>query len=286
MGFLGWNKRNGQHIIFQKPAMDELKRDYAFVDMHVHTKYSHDSKTPIPLLLKKAELTGVGMAITDHQRVEGAIEASKQSRVLAIPGIEIASREGKEIILYFYSVKDLADYFERYIRHNKSPISKPKNIITKTIRYIKSDRTMVDLVEKAGRYSCLKSIPHPYTYLKKSSYMFFSTKKLHDTMRRIEAVEVLTATNRRFMNRRARNWAIRKGKAFTAGSDAHTINDFGSAFVACKASTTEGVLDAIRKKRSIIIGEEIKIRSGIKTTLEMNRSKRNKDWDEIVKDSE
>jgi len=285
MGFLGWNRRNNQHIIFQKPAMDELKKEYSFVDMHVHTRFSHDSKTPISMLMKKAEFTGIGMAITDHKRVEGAIEASKQNRVLVIPGIEIASREGKEVILYFYSVKDLIDYFEKYLKYSNNPVRKPNNIITKSIKYVKSDRTMADLVEKANSYACLKSIPHPYTYLNKSSYMFFSRKKLRDTLRRIEAVEVFTSTNRHFMNKRARNWAVRKGKAFTAGSDAHTLNEFGSAFVACKANTVEGVLDAIKKKKIIIIGEEIKISSGLKTAVEMNRSKRSKDWDDILAQS-
>jgi hypothetical protein len=76
-----------KRIAFNPPAMEEFKNDYTLVDMHVHTKYSHDSVTPIKYLLKRAAEIKIGFAVTDHLRAEGSMEACKQKKVMIIPGI-------------------------------------------------------------------------------------------------------------------------------------------------------------------------------------------------------
>jgi predicted metal-dependent phosphoesterase TrpH len=266
-----------QQVVFQRQALNELKKDYRFVDMHVHTKYSHDSKTPVDWLVQRASQLSIGMAITDHKRVEGAIEASKQNKVLIIPGIEIASRENKEIIFYFYSAKDLEEYYNKYLK-NKNYYKTPKNRITRTIVAVRSNLRMHQLIELADKYSCLKTIPHPYTYLNRSSYMFFARKKLRPSMRLIDAVEVVNSTNRAYMNKKARGWAIRHNKAFTAGSDAHNLSELGNSVVACKADSVGEFLDAIKKRKNIIIGEEMGAREAIKSMWSNQKTKRHKDW--------
>jgi predicted metal-dependent phosphoesterase TrpH len=267
-----------QWVLFHRQAMQELKKDYTFVDMHVHTKYSHDSKTPIDWLVKRAEQLGIGIAITDHKHAEGAIEASKQSKVLVIPGIEIASRENKEILLYFYSAKDLDEYYNKYLKNRSYSRIKPKHGITKSFVAVRSDLKMNQLIDLADRYSCLKSIPHPYTYLNRSSYMFFAKKKLRPSMRRIDAVEVVNSSNRSYMNKKAMGWAMRRDKALTAGSDAHNLSELGNSVVACKADSASEFLDAIKKKKNIIIGEEMGTREAIKSMWDSQRTKRHKDW--------
>lgn len=64
-------------------------------DLHVHTTYSKDSMiTPKELVFyaKKRGLNAV--AVTDHNRVEGALKIAKETDFLIIPGIEVTSADG------------------------------------------------------------------------------------------------------------------------------------------------------------------------------------------------
>lgn len=64
-------------------------------DLHVHTTYSKDSMiTPKELVFyaKKSGLNAV--AVTDHNRVEGALKIAKETDFLIIPGIEVTSADG------------------------------------------------------------------------------------------------------------------------------------------------------------------------------------------------
>jgi hypothetical protein len=65
------------------------------IDMHVHTCYSVDSSiTPEELVFyaKKRGLDGV--AITDHDRLDGALKIAAETNFLIVPGIEISSSDG------------------------------------------------------------------------------------------------------------------------------------------------------------------------------------------------
>ena len=62
-------------------------------DLHVHSTYSPDSLiTPKDLIFyaKKRGLNAV--AVTDHNRVEGAIKMAKETDFLIIPGTEVSSQ--------------------------------------------------------------------------------------------------------------------------------------------------------------------------------------------------
>jgi len=101
----------------------------AYVDLHTHTTYSDGILTPEELLQKA---TGVGLAaisITDHDSIDGCIEArefSKEYSVEIIDGIEFSCYEdGKEVheCEYNFDIYNpelqsyLADFREkRYIR--------------------------------------------------------------------------------------------------------------------------------------------------------------------------
>ena len=54
-----------------KDSMDQLK-----IDLHVHTRYSLDSKTDIKELIKTLKKKDIaGFAVTDHNEIKGALEA-------------------------------------------------------------------------------------------------------------------------------------------------------------------------------------------------------------------
>ena len=103
-----------------------------YVDLHTHTTYSDGVLTPEELL-KKAESKGLrAISITDHDSIDGCIEArelSKEYFVEIIDGIEFSCYEdGKEyhILGYNFDIynSDLQRYLEefreeRYIRAGK-----------------------------------------------------------------------------------------------------------------------------------------------------------------------
>ena len=69
-------------------------------DLHVHTTYSSDSLiTPKDLVYysKKQGLDAV--AVTDHDKLEGALKIAKETDFLVIPGLEVSSSEGHIVAL-------------------------------------------------------------------------------------------------------------------------------------------------------------------------------------------
>jgi len=270
-----------KRIAFNPPAMDEFKNDYTLVDMHVHTKYSHDSITNINFLLKRAAKLKIGFSVTDHLRAEGAVEASKQKKVMIIPGIEIAALEDKEILFYFYSVKDLEEFYEKNVKNNITITRTPRSAFGRTFTSVKSKLSIRELLDRAEDYNCLKSVPHPYYSGVRNSHSFFRKQKNLALLNKIDAIEVLNASSRRYMNKRALKWAVKVKKSFTAGSDAHVLTELGSAVVASRADNIEDFLKSIRKKKNFVIGREIRLPAVFKEGWKSMKSKREHGWQKL-----
>jgi predicted metal-dependent phosphoesterase TrpH len=273
-----------KRILYRTPALTELKKEYTFVDMHIHTKYSHDSLTNIHNLLKKAHELKIGLAITDHSRAEGAIEASKQKKVLIIPGIEVHAKENKEILLYFYSQSNLLDFYTKNIEKELHHLKHHKYKMAKTVAAFKLGLSMKDIIDLADDYDCVKSIPHPFTFPGLRSHRFFSKHKRKSMFGKIDAIEVLNASMLPRMNKLATNWAIKSDKAFTGGSDAHIVSEVGHALVASKADTVEGILNSIKKKKNFVLGKEIKFSVAARNFRHSMKVKRHKNMDFTKKD--
>src|SRR3989344_3739189 len=94
--------------------------DFFYADLHCHTKYS-DSYTQPMTLVKKSAKMGVGLAITDHNDIKGSLEASRNKlQVPVIPGMEVGVQEGPHILLYFYNMREMIDFYEKHVRSFKS----------------------------------------------------------------------------------------------------------------------------------------------------------------------
>lgn len=112
-------------------------------DLHVHTWHSKDSATPPELAVLKAAMKGCFIAITDHNTINGAIEASRivkkcEIGVKVIIGEEVTTGElneaGKKI--------ELLGYF-----------------LTKTIpRNGSIEQTLAEIKRQGG----IIGIPHPF----------------------------------------------------------------------------------------------------------------------------
>jgi predicted metal-dependent phosphoesterase TrpH len=269
-------------IILQDTAFKELKKDYSFYDMHVHTNYSYDSKNSPKLLLKKAQKLGIGFAVTDHTVAEGAFELCRQKKVPIIPAIEVKSVEKKEVLLYFYSLKDLRDYYNKYIKNHLCVQRIPRNRFTKWIVSVKTDLEMVDIMEKSLDYACVRVVPHPFILPPYRSNQFFSKKEFSKLMKKVHAVEVLNRTMSAGQNAKAREWATKHKKGFIGGSDAHIVSELGKVVTASKASNREEFLDNIKKKKSIIIGNERPAKHLMNATWGLMREKQNTDFDNYL----
>jgi hypothetical protein len=236
-------------VIFSKPDLAEISSEGLIpVDMHFHTVHS-DAYAGVEEIISRARRMGLGVAITDHNQVSGAVEAINYSdEVLVIPGIELSSREGPHILLYFYDIKELEDFYQREVQHRKG--GSPHMAI---------DMGCGELIEIAGEYNCVKVAPHPYGYL----FLVRGLQKSIDLnilegsmLEKIDALEVINGALSRTLNVKAKSLAIEMGLGVTGGTDGHRLTDLGRVISISEESTIEGFLSAVVKKRIKVVGLE------------------------------
>lgn len=240
-------------VQFQTPDLDELKKEYFIADMHHHTKYSHDSNTSVAHVIDQAENLGIHVAITDHNAIGGVLNAfeSERGRQWVIPGIEVATKEKKDVLIYFYDVKDLVTY---YNKHVKPHLKKRSSIRLSTSTY-----PIADLLEDTAHVHCLVVLPHPVCARIKSTFHHFKADRRKHLLEYVHAIEVINEKMTHRNNLTALGWATALGKPMTAGSDGHRPDNVGAAVTAAKAKTKEEFLDAIKEGVAIVRGTELKM---------------------------
>src|SRR5207248_11726802 len=71
------------------------------VGLHLHSRYSPDSITPLDRIVARARELGLKrIALTDHETAEGALELKRMEPELTIVGQEIKTTEGEVIGLF------------------------------------------------------------------------------------------------------------------------------------------------------------------------------------------
>lgn len=194
------------------------------IDLHVHTIYSADGKTTLNEVVQYAQKRGLdGVAITDHDTVQGARKLVQQERLVIIPGIEVSSRQGHVLGLNI-----------------DQPIP-PRLDITET-------------AEKIRQLGGIAVIAHPSTVIKTGLGIKITSSS------DIDAVEVINSSSFPFAlsTYLARRLAKRLGLPQTAGSDAHYPKEIGSAFTCVEAnSNPDDIIEAIRKDKTNPFGKPI-----------------------------
>lgn len=79
------------------------RKDKFFCDFHIHSSYSFDSIIPVKKIITISEKKKIDcIAITDHNSIQGAIEAKKKSdkKIMIIIGSEIRTEHGDIIGLF------------------------------------------------------------------------------------------------------------------------------------------------------------------------------------------
>jgi len=193
------------------------------IDLHVHTCYSHDSiTTPKQLIAysKKQDLDGV--AITDHNTIQGALKLAKNKETIIIPGIEISTLQGHVLALN---------------------VTEP----------IPPNQSMLETIEKIHELDGIAVAAHPSVILK--GLRIRMCKDLN-----FDAVEVINSAAFPFslatyLNQKI---AINLNLPQTGGSDAHYALEIGYAYTLIDADAEIGeIIDAIRKEAAVPFGKAI-----------------------------
>ncbi len=234
-------------IVFEKPNLDLLTGRYTVVDTHFHSRYS-DGADSVAAIADLASQSGIGLAITDHNDIRGAIELNRYKNLLSIPGIEITSAEGSHLLVYFYDIKSLERFYVREIEPFMG-----KDVMSAI------HLSMAEILRRAQNYRSVIMFPHPYsaTYTGICNF-FFSSKDLAELFKQADGVEVLNASNLHRWNTRCALLGFNLNKAIIGGSDGHQLSHMGKVvtYADCKPSR-QAFLDAVRKRETKVIGKEI-----------------------------
>lgn len=234
-------------IIFEKPKLDILTKENVVVDMHFHTHYS-DGLNSVEKVAEKARKLNIGIAITDHNEIRGAVEIDRYKDILTIPGIEVTTAEGSHLLVYFYDIKSLKSYYKKHVRPAMG------NGVMSSL-----SMTMETAIASARAYRCVVVFPHPYC----AAYtgvcnLHFPAERLATLYEMVDGVEVINAGNINKWNLKCAVLGFNLNKAITGGSDGHHLKQMGRAvtFAACGKSR-KAFLDAIKKRETKVVGKEI-----------------------------
>lgn len=233
-------------VSYQKPNNKLLIAEgNTVLDTHVHTYFS-DSNNRIGWILRKLARLNINAAITDHNDVRGVIEIMKRGSGRIVPGIEVTSKEGRDVLLLFYEKNDLLHYYHHCLRDHVA-----KSVISRT------RLPMVRILEDSQAYSCVRIAPHPYGFIWKNFGRLIDEHPRGDyLMKMLDAIEVANSDVTRKKNLQGLEMAKKYEKGLTGGSDAHVYDKIGRCVTYSKANSLHDLLEDIRKNRSYVVGKE------------------------------
>ena len=235
-------------VIFQHPKFRKLKKQgLTYVDMHYHTNHSMDTSTKIRYIIKRAKMIGCGVAITDHNVIQGSLDLIKKNKIMIVPSLEITPSELIDIIPYFYNVNELREFYNKYIKNYTRP-----NI---GFNFNRVTWKFEEIIDKLQNYSCLITIPHPFAPYPKNAADFL-LKQSKSLLKKIHGYEVLNGLLKKERNRKSLDMTKELKKSYIGGSDGHTLFQLGNVITMTENADLEGFLDYVK---SIGIKKELKM---------------------------
>ncbi len=187
-------------------------------DLHVHSQYSMDCDTPLEKIISRCKEVGIGcIAIADHGTAEGGLKLQKLAPFKVIVAEEVLTPHGEIMGMFL------------------------KETIPSGIT---AEAAIARIHEQGG----LVCIPHPFDTFRQSAL----TNTLLDGL--IEQIDVIEIFNARTLLKRystkAQAFARKYGIPGSAGSDAHTPQEIGNAFVEMPDfQNNDEFLQALKKGR-------------------------------------
>jgi predicted metal-dependent phosphoesterase TrpH len=183
----------------------------SFADLHCHSSASFDSLSNPTSLIRQARRFGLThLAITDHERIDGALRARDLAAtrgpaddggaaLTVIVGEEVRTTEGDMIGLFL----------ERAVAPGRTPIE-----------------TAAAIHEQGG----LAGIPHPFDRFRSSGARLAQAAGLAELVRAVDFIEIYNARAMGKANERAAELARDEGIPGVASSDAHSPFEVGVAY--------------------------------------------------------
>ena len=197
-------------------ASDNMAR----IDLHVHTRHSHDSAAPVDSVLQRCEDSGLGMvAITDHDNIRGGLEARERAAGFpVIVGEEIKTAKGDIIGLFL----------EEAVPPRLSPIETAKRV-----------------KDQGG----LVGVPHPLDRVRPTAMGLRAIEEILPWLDFLEGYNAHTLLQ--IDNRRGVEFADAHSLPVVACSDSHSALELGRTYTEVPAQeldgTAEGLMRAIRE---------------------------------------
>ncbi len=206
------------------------------LDLHVHSRYSPDSRLTIAQIVDQLGPAGLqGFALTDHNSVAGHAELAKLAlqypRYRLIPGVEVSTRDGH---LLGYGIREAPP---------------PYRPVEETVAWITAQGGV--------------AVPaHPCRWS-------------HGIGRRtaerivVPALETTNGHNPEIANARAELIAARRMLGSTGGSDVHELRDLGRAYTEFPevVDTVPELLEALRSGRSRGAGASLRMAARLRLAL-------------------
>ncbi len=193
------------------------------LDLHVHSAHSPDGRAPVEALVAAAQQAGLdGLALADHQSVDGLGRLADLARetpgFLWLPAVEVSTDAGHLLAFGLGEVppRDL-------------PVD-----------------AAVAWVEGHGGVPVLA---HPFRLVHGVGTRWADRAA-------VPAIETINGHTGLGTNRRATEVARRRGLGTTGGSDAHGVEEVGTAWTRFPeaAATVDDLLEALRRGRTVAEG--------------------------------
>jgi len=199
------------------------------IDLHVHTCYSEDAITTFKDLVLYSKKRGLdGIAITDHDTVEGAMKFKETGGLVLIPGAEVTTTRGHVLGL---------------------------NLTKPIPKGLELDEAIRRIHEADG----IAVAAHPSVFLKNSLGPGDLKKDV-----KIDAVEVINASNFPFFlsTRLNMKLAYQLNLPQTGGSDSHIPETIGLAYTVVEANPkVEDIIQSIKKGYTAPRGRPVPLRT-------------------------
>lgn len=189
------------------------------LDLHIHSQYSEDGTGSPQEIIKSLQKRGLhGMAITDHNTIEGGLKALKVAPkdFIVIPGVEISTSDGHIIAL---DVKE--------------------NIP----RGLSAEVTIDKILDQGG----IPIIPHLFR-----SMSGIKEEKLRKVVNKISAIEVFNSCSVPKTNLKVAKLAKIYNLGGTGGSDSHNPKyvGYGYTTVDTQDYSIDSIISEIKKKKT------------------------------------
>jgi len=168
-------------------------------DLHIHTSYSMDCNTPLQQVINRCLEIGINcIAIADHGTAEGALKAQSLAPFKVIVAEEILTPKGEIMGMFLKET-------------------------------IPSGLSVEQTISRIRAQDGLICIPHPFDNLRRSG---LDGNVLEEIAEQIDIIEVFNSRSPFSSgSTKALMFAQKLGIPGSAGSDAHTVQEIGNAYV-------------------------------------------------------